>query len=46
MDQPEPRILVVDDDPGLLVLLCHRLEQLGYAVRTATHGPEALDLQQ
>ena len=43
MDQPKPRILVVDDDPDILVLLCHRLEQLGYAVRTATHGLEALD---
>ena len=43
MDQPQPRILVVDDDPDILVLLQHRLEQLGYAVRTATHGPEALN---
>ena len=43
MDQPRPRILVVDDDPDILVLLQHRLEQLGYAVRTATHGPEALN---
>jgi CheY-like chemotaxis protein len=41
MDQPKPRILVVDDDPDILVLLQHRLEQLGYAVHTATHGPEA-----
>jgi DNA-binding NtrC family response regulator len=40
------RVLVVDDDPDLLVLLCHRLEQLGYAVRTAAHGPEALELLQ
>jgi DNA-binding NtrC family response regulator len=43
MDQPRPRILVVDDDPDILVLLQHRLEQLGYAVRTASHGREALD---
>src|SRR5262245_7523832 len=43
MDQPKPRILVVDDDADILVLLRHRLEQLGYAVRTAAHGPEALD---
>jgi DNA-binding NtrC family response regulator len=42
MDQPRPRILVVDDDADLLVLLQHRLEQLGYAVHTATHGSEAL----
>jgi DNA-binding NtrC family response regulator len=42
MDQPKPRILVVDDDRDLLELLRHRLEQLGYAVSTATHGAEAL----
>ena len=42
MDQPKPRILVVDDDPDILVLLRHRLEQLGYAVSTAAHGAEAL----
>jgi DNA-binding NtrC family response regulator len=43
MNQPKPRILIVDDDPDILVLLCHRLEQLGYAVHTAVHGQEALD---
>jgi DNA-binding NtrC family response regulator len=42
MNQPKPRILVVDDDPDILVLLCHRLEQLGYGVHTAVHGREAL----
>jgi DNA-binding NtrC family response regulator len=42
MDQPRPIILVVDDDPDILTLLRRRLEQLGYMVRTATTGMEAL----
>jgi DNA-binding NtrC family response regulator len=42
MNQPKLRILVVDDDPDILTLLRHRLEQLGYAVSTAANGPEAL----
>jgi DNA-binding NtrC family response regulator len=44
MDQPKPKILVVDDDPDILTLLRQRLEQLGYAVSTAAHGTEALGL--
>src|SRR5262249_58446697 len=31
-----------DDDPDILTLLCIQLEQLGFAVRTATQGAEAL----
>ena len=42
MNQPKPRILVVDDDPDILVLLRFRLEQLGYAVSTAASGTAAL----
>ena len=42
MDQPRPRILVVDDDADILMLLSHRLEQLGYAVSVAANGTEAL----
>lgn len=42
MNQPKLRILVVDDDPDILTLLRHRLEQLGYAVSTAANGLEAL----
>jgi DNA-binding NtrC family response regulator len=42
MNQPKLRILVVDDEPDILTLLRHRLEQLGYAVSTAANGPEAL----
>jgi DNA-binding NtrC family response regulator len=43
MDQPKPRILVVDDDPDILVLLGHRLDQLGYAVTTVLSGAQALE---
>src|SRR5262249_36674394 len=43
MNQLKPKILVVDDDPDILVLLRSRLEQLGYAVSTAAHGTAALD---
>jgi len=42
MDQPRPQILVVGDDPDILTLLRHRLEQLGYTVRAAATGMEAL----
>jgi DNA-binding NtrC family response regulator len=44
MDQPRPQILVVDDDPDILTLLRMPLAQLGYAVRTATTGQEALSM--
>jgi len=44
MEQLRPHILVVDDDLDILTLLRHRLEQLGYAVRTATTGQEALGM--
>ncbi|HBV7052460.1 TPA: two-component system response regulator GlrR [Klebsiella pneumoniae] len=36
------RLLLVDDDPGLLKLLCMRLVSEGYSVVTAESGPEAL----
>jgi DNA-binding NtrC family response regulator len=42
MNHFKPTILVVDDDPDILVLLRYRLEQLGYTVNTAAHGTEAL----
>lgn len=42
MTQPQPGILVVDDDPDILMLLRHLLERLGYAVSTATNGAQAL----
>lgn len=34
------RILVVDDQPEILKILCHRLEQEGYQTRTAKTGFE------
>ena len=37
------RILVVDDEEHIRVLLCLLLEQDGYNVHTATDGEEALD---
>lgn len=40
----ERRVLVVDDDPGVLSLLCHALETVGYRVHTAPNGKEALSL--
>jgi DNA-binding NtrC family response regulator len=43
MDQPRPRILVVDDDEDILVLLRQRLEHLGYAVTIATSGAQAIE---
>jgi DNA-binding response OmpR family regulator len=37
-----PRILIVDDDPNLLVLLADQLEADGYETQTARNGEEAL----
>jgi two-component system KDP operon response regulator KdpE len=37
-----PRILIVDDDPNLLVLLAEQLRADGYEVQTARDGEEAL----
>lgn len=39
-----PRILVVDDDPGMRLLLRTTLESGGFRVAEAGDGPEALDL--
>ncbi len=36
------RLLLVDDDPGLLKLLGMRLSSEGFQVSTAESGPEAL----
>ncbi|HXI01863.1 MAG TPA: sigma-54 dependent transcriptional regulator [Candidatus Saccharimonadales bacterium] len=40
---PAGRILVVDDDPGILEVLGDRLRAQGHAVRTASDGVEALE---
>jgi two-component system response regulator VicR len=37
-----PRILIVDDDPNLLVILAEQLSADGYDVQTARDGDEAL----
>jgi len=37
-----PRILIVDDDPNLLVLLAEQLRAAGYETQTARDGTEAL----
>ena len=42
MSQPAPPILVVDDDPDLLLMLATALELDGRRVVTATNGVEAL----
>ncbi len=39
---PAPRILIVDDDPNLLVLLADQLRADGYEIATARDGDEAL----
>jgi len=41
-DGGPPRILIVDDDPNLLVLLAEQLRADGYEVQTARDGEEAL----
>src|SRR3954452_4934862 len=37
-----PRILIVDDDPNLLVLLAEQLRSDGFEIQTARDGDEAL----
>lgn len=43
---PEEKILVVDDDPGLLKLMKARLEGAGYRPTLAATGDEAISLAQ
>jgi len=38
-----PRILVVDDEPGIVESLCEALKRTGYQVQTAFNGQQALD---
>ena len=40
---PHPRILVVDDDPGMLKYLHTLLEVEGYHVETADSGEQAIE---
>jgi CheY-like chemotaxis protein len=37
-----PTVLLVEDDPDLLEMLCKTLERAGFAVITAIHGIDAL----
>ena len=37
-------ILIVEDEPGVVVAIQFLMEQLGYTVRVAERGEEALDL--
>src|SRR6187551_3364174 len=39
---PAPRLLIVDDDPNLLVLLADQLRADGFEIQTARDGEEAL----
>lgn len=43
MGSGKHRVLVVDDDQGLLRLLCLRLTSSGYAVKAAENGEQALE---
>ncbi len=43
-EESRPRILVADDDPDILFLVCRVLRKAGYEVITATDGIEALAL--
>jgi putative nucleotidyltransferase with HDIG domain len=43
MNSQQPKILVVDDDPGLLETLSDALQLEGYEVTTAKAGEEALE---
>ena len=40
---PEPRLLVVDDEPNIRELLSASLRYAGFEVATATNGQEALE---
>jgi DNA-binding response OmpR family regulator len=44
MSEPKPRILVVDDEPDLVMVLKIGLETAGYDVLTASDGEQGLAL--
>ncbi len=45
-EQPVPRILVVEDDPTSRSVLAELLTEVGFSVRTANNGAEAIEEQQ
>lgn len=44
MESGSKRVLVVDDEPEILVIVAITLKQEGYLVQTASNGQEALEL--
>ena len=38
-----PRVLVIEDDPGIAALVAYQLTRSGYHVETAANGLEGLD---
>jgi two-component system, OmpR family, phosphate regulon response regulator PhoB len=40
--RPQPRILVVEDEPDIVALVSYQLAREGFRVETAASGPEAL----
>jgi CheY-like chemotaxis protein len=40
------RVLIADDDPGILLILSNQLKSLNYEVLTTTSGAEAIELAQ
>ncbi|HTR62828.1 MAG TPA: sigma-54 dependent transcriptional regulator [Candidatus Binataceae bacterium] len=44
MNSTEPRILVVDDDPEMVSILCDVLREAGYIATGASSGVEALEV--
>ena len=45
-DGGQPRVLIVDDDPGIVAALTGALAHWGYAVSIASDGPQALQQAQ
>ena len=41
--QPQPRILVIEDDPGIAALVAYQLTRAGYRVETSVAGSGGLD---
>lgn len=44
MNSPNSKVLVVDDDPAMLRMLCRWLEKAGYTARVASDGLQALSM--
>ena len=42
MNRTETRVMVVDDDPGIVRALEHRLSDAGYQVSSASNGADAI----